>query len=125
MDNYIKKAWVEALRSGKFKQTHGRLRWANNGGSGYCCLGVLCKLTGLDETDLFTYLMPPKAVLDKVDLSSESARALSCCNDGAPAYQGLSTQGEYEEIFADLGFTPETGRKYTFLEIADIIEKHL
>lgn len=34
------KAWVKALRSGKFKQTEGVLKDKN----GYCCLGVLCEL---------------------------------------------------------------------------------
>lgn len=35
----IKKLWLEALRSGKYKQT---LRNKN----GFCCLGVLCDLHG-------------------------------------------------------------------------------
>lgn len=36
----IKKQWVEALRSGKYSQTSGRLRRQD----GFCCLGVLCDL---------------------------------------------------------------------------------
>lgn len=36
----IKKLWVEALRSRKYKQTTNALR----DGVGYCCLGVLCDL---------------------------------------------------------------------------------
>lgn len=34
------KKWVEALRSGKYKQTKHIL----NNDSGYCCLGVACKV---------------------------------------------------------------------------------
>jgi hypothetical protein len=35
--------WVEALRSGKFKQTSGSLKR----GDAYCCLGVACEISGL------------------------------------------------------------------------------
>jgi hypothetical protein len=40
MDKVIKRRWVEALRSGKYKQGKNRL----NGKDGFCCLGVLCDL---------------------------------------------------------------------------------
>ncbi len=48
-------AWVEALRSGKYKQGRDHLRT----GDAYCCLGVLCDLlapdlwTELGNTGLF------------------------------------------------------------------------
>lgn len=44
MDAEIKKKWVEALRSGRYKQGYGRLHGDNN----YCCLGVLCDV--IDNT---------------------------------------------------------------------------
>ena len=40
MNPEIKKQWVEALRSGEYKQTQQKLRDDN----GFCCLGVLCDL---------------------------------------------------------------------------------
>lgn len=40
MDARVKKLWVDALRSGEYKQADSRLR----GESGYCCLGVLCDI---------------------------------------------------------------------------------
>ena len=43
-----KKAWIEALRSGDYKQGHGRLK----GDDLYCCLGVLVDVMGIDwESD--------------------------------------------------------------------------
>ena len=40
----IRKAWIEALRSGKYKQGYdGCLR---NKYDEYCCLGVLCEVMG-------------------------------------------------------------------------------
>jgi hypothetical protein len=38
MDPNLKAKWVEALRSGEFNQTTGRL----HDYEGFCCLGVLC-----------------------------------------------------------------------------------
>lgn len=40
----VRKAWVEALRSGEYKQAHDALRSNGN----FCCLGVLCDLASRD-----------------------------------------------------------------------------
>lgn len=42
MNEEIKTKWLEALRSGEYKQTTGRLR--NSQEEGFCCLGVLCDI---------------------------------------------------------------------------------
>lgn len=44
MDTEIKRKWVEALRSGEYMQAQGKLRRSD----GYCCLGVLCDVTGIE-----------------------------------------------------------------------------
>jgi hypothetical protein len=44
--------WVEALRSGKYSQGTGAL----NNGNKYCCLGVLCEISGIDEFEDGGYL---------------------------------------------------------------------
>jgi len=41
----IKERWLEALRSGKYKQTTGYLR----DDDGFCCLGVLCDVVKNDK----------------------------------------------------------------------------
>jgi hypothetical protein len=41
MDPEVKALWVEALRSGNFKQGRNLLRSMDDS---YCCLGVLCEL---------------------------------------------------------------------------------
>lgn len=43
MSKILKKKWLNALRSGKFKQGRAILR--NKNGE-YCCLGVLCAIRG-------------------------------------------------------------------------------
>lgn len=40
MNKEIKDKWVEALRSGNYKQGYGNLQT----GDSYCCLGVLCEI---------------------------------------------------------------------------------
>jgi hypothetical protein len=45
MDPEIKARWVEALRSGAFKQATGTLR--SKDGYSHCCLGVLCEVADL------------------------------------------------------------------------------
>lgn len=47
MDVFVKYDWVDALRSGKFPQGVGRLRYGNPKNpkrQKWCCLGVLCKV---------------------------------------------------------------------------------
>lgn len=46
MNPEIKSLWVDALRSGEYGQTTGRLRhsYGEDTPSEYCCLGVLCDL---------------------------------------------------------------------------------
>lgn len=51
----IAKRWVEALRSGKFKQGKHRLANETPDGRNYCCLGVLCEIAVEDG------VIPPSA----------------------------------------------------------------
>lgn len=48
--------WTEALESGKFRQTRGRMRASGNKCVKYCCLGVLSKIQGRlsDKVDVGT-----------------------------------------------------------------------
>lgn len=44
--------WLEALRSGKYKQVDGALKGRlDTGKMGFCCLGVLCDLAAKDGGD--------------------------------------------------------------------------
>lgn len=42
MDSGLKKQWVDALRSGSYRQSTGYLR--DDIDNGFCCLGVLCEI---------------------------------------------------------------------------------
>lgn len=52
----VKRDWVKALRSGKYAQTVGSLY--NSGDNGFCCLGVLCKLTGASTNKMQNVGLP-------------------------------------------------------------------
>lgn len=44
MDYEVKKRWLRALRSGRYKQTTGQLKHTSDGETCFCVLGVLCDL---------------------------------------------------------------------------------
>ena len=67
--------WVEALRSGEYKQTQGFLKDEK----GYCCLGVLVKIAGDgcridDDGDWEANTILPMSVMDKVGMKSQTGR---------------------------------------------------
>ena len=47
MHKTLKKNWLKALRSRKYKQGQGRLRIDGPEQVAYCCLGVLCEVAGI------------------------------------------------------------------------------
>lgn len=100
----IKTAWLEALRSGEYKQGYGYLYDERE--NSFCCLGVLCRVKhpedDLDKIDM--YAMP--AEIYKEFQFEDADWGLKCKVDG-----------EMEDL-AELN---DHGR--TFLAIADIIER--
>jgi hypothetical protein len=117
MNKVIKKQWVAALRSGKYKQAKKQLKK----GQGFCCLGVLTdlyfksgaarptwgkpvniKVEATDES--LPYCVMEWAGLESSDPSpSGSMKTLSNMNDG--------DRGAFEPL--------------SFKEIASVIEKGL
>ena len=53
MDAKLKSKWIEALRSGKYKQAKERLYKGRNQ---YCCLGVLGRCMGKSAAAMRSYL---------------------------------------------------------------------
>lgn len=112
----LKARWLEALRSGKYKQARGRLR---DESGAMCCLGVLCDLVdpaGWHREEEFEadgepsadgkawawkgdHRYPPYALLQKVGFTERAP--LTARNDGV----------------GDL-------RPHSFAELADFIEAH-
>lgn len=54
MNAELKAKWLAALRSGEYVQGEGRLRGEGNS---YCCLGVLCDISGLGDWSADEYVV--------------------------------------------------------------------
>lgn len=103
MNPEVKRVWINELRSGRYPQTTRALQDRR----GFCCLGVLCDLSGAaewgpnsgagrDYGGMYDY--PPGSTADWAGMPREVAKHLATLND-------------------------DKGK--TFDEIADWIEKHL
>jgi len=120
MNKEIKEKWVKALRGegeykGRFKQGKYQLKQPLQYGEDlYCCLGVLCELSGLgkwerNETNGYEFYLKENQVLPKEVQEWAELRA-----SNPPIYEdGM--------IINHLATLNDTGA--TFSEIADIIEK--
>lgn len=109
MNPDVKARWVEALRSGNYKQGKQALYHAGR----FCCLGVLCDLAVKDEAveksgegfgsekDGFAKLLPPTSVLK---------------------WAGVE-RGFTRDVLNDLATKNDDG--VSFAEIADAIEAQL
>lgn len=89
MDQELKKRWVEALRSGKYKQGNGVLLDHTETGQELCCLGVLCDVIDpdgwLDGPNHLRHSLSDRpefnAPLPRQLLSPSAQRTLTCMND--------------------------------------------
>lgn len=100
MQPHIKKLWVEALRSGRFKQGRYHLRPTADA---FCCLGVLCYM---EDEELPRWEEPPIGFVDDY------------CRMPVMINAGL----DRSEI-CNLIFRNDTG--YSFDDIATYIEENL
>jgi hypothetical protein len=115
MDPDIKAKWLEALRSGEYKQATQVLQNRR----GYCCLGVLCRAVGAEFQELHSdddryYDNVP--VLDGINLANG--------DDGELSRSFLRRAGLTEENQTRLIDMNDT-EKASFLLIAEYIEKSL
>jgi hypothetical protein len=91
-DYALRKKWIAALESGKYKQTRGQLRCTSGKRQSYCCLGVLCDIVNpdgwvddslrceTDENDLSSAQLPP-FINRRIGLSGDGESQLIQLND--------------------------------------------
>lgn len=106
MNEKIKKQWIEALRSGEYKQGKNYLRNIENN---FCCLGVLTDLYCKEKNEEWE-------LIEKTYYFDVSKVFLS---EKVEGWSGL--QNEYS--IGTLMTMNDSGK--TFKEIADYIEKKL
>jgi len=74
----VKRRWIEALRSGEYKQGYGILRTVDNE---YCCMGVLQVITDLQVSG--SYLLVTKRRSCVRGLPKTMQSRLAMYNDGS------------------------------------------
>lgn len=108
MDQELKQNWVDALRSGKYKQARSVLRTKNNE---FCCIGVLCDLVdphawilehttginpsieGIPWSKMGTYLMPPLEWQEEI-ANQDTLGAYSELNDDGASFEEIADRIE-------------------------------
>ena len=118
MQTELKTKWIEALRSGEYRQAQGILKDVS--GSAYCCLGVLCEISGIgsfEDSEYCLELTPEQQA--EYDYDEEMAYAEGELSLPMLDSFGLnSTQQSTLIQMNDNDLSP-------FNEIADWIEKNL
>lgn len=116
MNKQIQQQWVDALRSGEYRQTQYRLRLGNR----FCVLGVLCDLYA-KEFDIPWTQHPPNEI--RYFLGEKGVLPWKVI-DWSDIIGDYSREGS---IIPGLNMTPshlnDTGS--TFLQLADLIEARL
>jgi hypothetical protein len=108
----FKKRWVEALRSGEFKQGQGYLEYEGK----FCCLGVLCKITGTPTTKTIDYGEGDVEV-DTEYIPTTVKNIPEFMTDYKPVPKTLADMND--------GDKAKDIKPHSFLEIADWIEANL
>lgn len=125
MDPEVKKKWLEALRSGKYKQGKGKLKRSDT----YCCLGVLC--------DLYIQELDAKEEIDPETVQYWEEEDQCYDNSGELPYEVIMWADLNKDIpdvrdgtrrlrnLAELNDGTDYIRPRTFEQIANYIEKSL
>lgn len=109
MNLEVKAKWLEALRSGKYKQGVGSLKQLHEDEIKHCCLGVLCDLARLEgiviettNTEVYSfesdnesqYLYPPTAVYKWAGLTDDEAKPYARNNDEGYTFHQIANSIE-------------------------------
>jgi hypothetical protein len=105
MNPEIKTKWLEALRSGKYKQGNRVLRKTTDDQDEYCCLGVLCDLISPEKwhkPEIGTWVaflstngdkkrhFPPDEIMRVAGLSTENGDTLAGKNDEGESFEEIA-----------------------------------
>jgi hypothetical protein len=123
--------WVQALRSGKYSQVKARL---HKPGEGFCCLGVLCELSGQGKWS-------GPVVFDASQYVTQNDRSEQVLPNEVASWAGVHDVTPFalihghpvtrdrQDSYGDHGpdavhLASLNDQGYTFAQIADVIEQH-
>ncbi len=120
MNPKLKAKWIEALRSGKYKQTQEYLERLDDDGKvvGNCCLGVLCRIAKLEvhEDSRNTEFFDSEGYGSETELTENMRYKF-----------GISEEDQQELIRRNDGTRngQPSAKPHSFTRIADFIEKNI
>lgn len=122
MNPRIKQRWLDALRSGEYKQTTGNLQDSN----GFCCLGVLCDLHAQERSTKWVRLIDIYELYGEIQLLPLSVQEWAGLDNDI----GGMVDFDYERdgvMYVKSESLPEINDTWNknFNEIADLIEAQL
>lgn len=111
LNKKFKRKWVNALRSGKYKQGDSFLLESTN--NTHCCLGVACAISNIpkDELDFKNYIDSSIVKFNAKTLNASDKAALNA----------ISKDQDLQDRLADFN----DGSRLSFKWIASWIEKNL
>lgn len=145
----VKQAWVQALRSGEYRQGRGKLtRVEEDGSESFCCLGVLCDVAikmgapfervTVDVTNEFGQSVADNVVYQPV--GNPVGRSGAVLPEKLVEWTGMTETealGTYypddyvnpnlggRDSLAELNDGNEVREPWTFEQIADLIEREI
>lgn len=120
MNAEVKRKWIEALRSGRYKQGQKRLRQGGEEGAHlYCCLGVLCDL---HREEVGGTWVPCNSNDPYFSYDNDAAILPHSVQEWAGLHAPSPSYNEYDE---QVLLTELNDHGTTFQQIADIIERKL
>lgn len=115
MNQEVAKKWVDALRSGKYQQARTMLR----GGDRFCCLGVLCDVSGKGKWHFGSYITDDGRKASSYLLSEEMLEALGITDSEQMKYAAMNDDALASfadiasQIEKDAGLTAENSPSNT------------
>ena len=126
MDDQLKAKWLEALRSGNYKQTTGVLK----NDEGFCCLGVLCdimdnsKWSGTLDPDGDAYFyMFSNGKEELTDINSKVKDSLGLLKTVTVSYE--DNYASYQDTIGQVLIDKNDSIGASFEDIANYIEQNL
>lgn len=123
MKKTIAEKWVQALRSGKYKQGREVLHNNEDGKDTYCCLGVLCDLYQQDRRSKKKKMLDVESRWCNVAYDGEDTHL----PDAVREWAGMKTKDgmwNNEDMDATLVYLNDEKRS-NFKTIANVIEKNV
>lgn len=111
----IKKAWIKALRSGKYKQGQGTLFFRHT--KNYCCLGVLARVCGI-RTD-------SRLLIDNSDITNINLKNYRLSKEKLKKFKAVYNYFKSNLLVETDLIIMNDDENLHFNEIADYIDKNL